>query len=141
MTRTPISLSLSAIPNQFHHFLQDATIFDSSCSNQAKVYLIDKGPGFFLKKAPKGSLSKEMAMTRFFHSKGLGPEVLAYESLEDDWMLTLRVEGEDCLDTQYLSDPQRLCDTTAILLRSLHETDFSGCPICRTEGITRIRRI
>ena len=29
----------------------------------------------------------------------------------------------------YLADPVRLCDTTAHLLRQLHETDLAGCPI------------
>ena len=68
-------------------------------------------------------------MNTFFHSKHLGPEVLAYESLEADWMLTRKVPGEDCLDPQYMADSLRLCDTTAQLLRQLHETDFTGCPV------------
>jgi kanamycin kinase len=29
----------------------------------------------------------------------------------------------------YVSDPVRLCDTTAQLLRALHETDAAGCPV------------
>ena len=71
-------------------------------------------------------------MTRYFHSKGLGAEVLTYKSLDADWLLTARVPGEDCIDPMYLSDPARLCDTTAQLLRMLHDTDPTGCPINRT---------
>ncbi len=129
MKRVPISLDLSTIPAQFHPFLQGTALFDSSCSPTARVYFLDKGPGFYLKTAPKGALAKEAAMNAFFHSKGLGPEVLAYENLDADWMLTRRVPGEDCLHRQYLDDPARLCDTTAQLLRMLHETHFAGCPI------------
>ena len=129
MKRTPISLDLSTIPAQFHPFLQGAALFDSSCSPHARVYFLDKNGGFYLKTAPKGTLAKEAALTQFFHSKGLATEVLAYESLETDWMLTHRVPGEDCLDKQYVDDPVRLCDTTAQLLRQLHETDFAGCPV------------
>ena len=129
MKRVPISLDATTIPAQFHSFLQGAALFDSSCSPTARVYFLDKGPGFYLKTAPKGSLAKEAAMNTFFHSKHLGPEVLAYESLEADWMLTRKVPGEDCLDPQYMADPLRLCDTTAQLLRQLHETDFTGCPV------------
>lgn len=129
MNRTPISVEFATIPAQFHPFFQDASIFDSSCSPAARVYFLDKGPGYFLKSAPKGSLQKEAAMNTFFHKQGLGAEVLAYESLEKDWMLTLRVPGEDCTHAQYTKDPARLCDTTAQLLRMLHEEDTVGCPV------------
>lgn len=133
MKRTPIVPDRDSIPEQFHPFLENAAIFDSSCSPNARVYFLDKGPGFFLKSAPKGALAKEAAMTRFFHEKGLGAEILAYESLEKDWMLSVRIPGEDCLDGLYLSDPQRLCDTTAKLLRWLHSAGFDRCPVHRTK--------
>ena len=133
MKRTPMIPSIQDFPCKFHPFLEGAAVFDSSCSSAARVFFLDKGPGYFLKKAPKGSLAKEAAMTRFFHEKGLATQVLAYETLAEDWLLTLRLPGEDCLDEGYLSDPVRLCDTTAQLLRQLHETDIAGCPVCRTE--------
>ncbi len=129
MKRRPITLDFSTIPAQFHAYLQGAALFDSSCSPAARVYFLDKGPGYYLKTAPKGTLQKEAAMTAFFDSKGLGAEVLAYESLDADWMLTRRIPGEDCTHQQYLDDPIRLCDTTAQLLRMLHETDPTGCPV------------
>ena len=129
MKRTPISIDLSSIPAQFHSYFQDAAVFDSSCSPAARVYFLDKGPGYFLKTAPKRALAKESAMNAFFHSKGLGTEVIAYETLDADWMLTLRIPGEDCTDPQYTADPVRLCDTTAQLLRQLHETDHTLCPV------------
>ena len=117
------------IPQQFRGFAENAAVFDSSCSEDARVWFLDKGEGFYLKKAPKGALEKEEAMYGYFHSKGISPEVLAYESLENDWMLTANAKGEDCTDPMYLSDPKRLCETTGTLLRQLHETDFSGCPV------------
>lgn len=129
MQRKPVSLNREDIPAQFHTFLDGAAAFDSSCSPMARVYFLDKGPGFYLKTAPKGTLQKEAEMTAFFHSKALGAEVLAYESLDVDWLLTMRVPGEDCTWQPYLDDPVRLCDTTATLLRTLHETPFSGCPV------------
>lgn len=129
MERRPVSLNREEIPAEFHTYLQGAIVFDSSCSPAARVYFLDKGPGFYLKTAPKGTLQKEAAMTAFFHSKALGPEVLAYESLDADWLLTVRVPGEDCTWLPYLDDPVRLCDTTAELLRALHETPLSGCPV------------
>ena len=129
MERKPVQLLPQEIPSLFHPFLKDAAVYDSSCSNRAKVWFLDQGTGFYLKTAPKGDLSQEAAMNAFFYSKGMGPEVLAYESLDSDWMLTRRVSGEDCIWQPYLDDPQRLCDLTAHLLRQLHETDFTGCPI------------
>ena len=132
MNRRLIELNEAAIPEQFRPFLRGATVYDSSCSNAARVYFLDKGEGFYLKKAASGTLAKEAAMTGFFHSKGLAPEMLAYESDEFDWMLTKKALGEDCTDPMYIANPQRLCDLTAQLLRQLHDVDITGCPVNRT---------
>lgn len=129
MKRTLITPDLALYPSEFHSLLAGATVYDSSCSPEAKVLFIDKEGGYYLKSAPKGKLQKEAEMTRFFRKKGLGAAVLSYLSREHDWLLTERVLGEDCTHRQYLEDPTRLCDTTATLLRSLHETDFQNCPV------------
>lgn len=122
-------MELSGIPSIFHKFIEGCNVYDSSCSQAAQVWFLDKAQGFYLKKAEKGALKNEAAMYGFFHKKGLSPEVLAYESLENDWMLTLSARGEDCLNPMYLEDPQRLCDKTAELLRMLHETASADCPV------------
>lgn len=129
MQRTPVILDPSQLPAQLRPYLEEATVFDSSCSRLAQVYFLDKGPGFYLKTAPKGSLRREAELTAYFHAKGLSAQVLGYESLDRDWLLTSRIPGEDCLDRMYLDNPVRLCDTTAQLLRQLHETDIAGCPV------------
>ncbi|MBE6926180.1 MAG: aminoglycoside 3'-phosphotransferase [Ruminococcaceae bacterium] len=129
MQKKPAILTKADIPAAFHSFLDGAAAFDSSCSKTAQVWFLDKGPGYFLKKAPKGTLKNEAAMTAFFSSKNLAPEVLAYESYTEDWMLTLRAKGEDCLLSMYTDDPKKLCDTTAQLLRMLHESDTANCPV------------
>lgn len=128
MKRTPIRPDLSQFPAEFHSLLA-TPVFDSSCSPEARVYFIDRDGGLFLKSAPAGTLQKEAAMDRFFREKGFGPQVLSYQTMDQDWLLTAAVPGEDCTHAQYLSDPQRLCDTTAMLLRQLHETPIDGCPI------------
>lgn len=129
MKRTLIHPELSQFPECFHPLLESYPVYDSSCSPDARVWFVDSAGGFYLKSAPFGTLNAERDMTRFFHSKGLGAEVLAYHQEETDWLLTRAVAGEDCLNGEYLSDPKRLCDTTATLLRQLHETDFAGCPV------------
>lgn len=129
MKRTPITPDLSRFPEEFHKLLKSSPVYDSSCSQEARVFFIDCGSGLFLKSAPKSSLKTEAEMTRFLHSKGMSAEVLSYLSGEQDWLLTSRVQGEDCVFPDYLADPKRLCDTTATLLRQLHETDFTGCPV------------
>ena len=129
MKRTPITINPEQFPESFRHLLTGSRIFDSSCSPAARVYYIEIVGGFFLKTAAKESLRREAAMTRFSHSKGLCAEVLAYESQDADWLLTTRIPGEDCTHPMYLDDPVRLCDTTAQLLRTLHEMPAEGCPI------------
>ena len=129
MNRTPITLGHNQLPECFRGLLDGSLIFDSSCSPAARVYFIEKDGGFYLKTAAKESLRREADMTRFFHSNGLSAEVLAYESLEADWLLTRRIPGEDCIHPMYLEDPARLCDTTAQLLRRLHDMPVDGCPV------------
>ncbi len=132
MKHVPIQPIWDTIPAVFHPLFQNAAVYDSSCSSAATVYFIDKQDGFFLKSAPKGNLAKEAVMTQFFHEKGLSAQILAYESLDRDWILTRRIPGEDCISQMYLADPIRLCDTTATLLRQLHALDPAGCPVHRT---------
>ena len=129
MKRTPVTAPLPQFPEVLHPFLRNATIYDSSCSPEARVWFLDKDGGFYLKSAPKGTLNTEADLTAWFHSKDLAPEVLAYHSTDRDWLLTQAATGEDCIHPGHLADPKRLCDTTAILLRQLHETDFTGCPV------------
>ena len=129
MKRTPINFCTEAFPESLRPLLAGARLFDGSSSTKARVYFIDKGAGFYLKKAPGGTLSREAATTRWFAEKGLAPQVLAYETGDSDWLLTERMPGEDCIDERYLADPIRLCDTLAQILRALHDTDPTGCPV------------
>lgn len=135
MKQTRIIPNIPDFPEELHPLLKKYPVFDSSCSKAARVWFLDGDGGFFLKSAPKGTLQIEADMTRYFHSKGLGAEVLAHLSGDKDWLLTRAIPGEDCVFPKYLDDPKRLCDTIAILLRQLHETDFRGCPVRnRCEG-------
>ncbi len=129
MELKPITPALDRIPEQFHPLLAGVPVFDSSCSPEAQVLYIPHGDGLFLKTAPRGTLAEEAALTAFFHQKGLSAEVLAYESSDSDWLLTRKIPGADCLHPEYLTQPERLCDKTAELLRMLHSMDFTGCPV------------
>lgn len=134
MKRTLLEQIPAGIPQRFQPLLQGGCLYDSSCSAQARVYFIDKDGGYFLKRAAKGSLLREKEMTEFFHGKKLAAAVLDYVSQEEDWLLTRRLQGEDCIHRMYLDEPKKLCDTTAQLLRMLHEEDYKGCPVMnRTE--------
>ena len=132
MKRQLTQIDIAQIPRLFHPYLQGAAVYDSSCSKAAKVYFLDKNEGFYLKRSAAGSLAKEAAMTTYFHEKGLAPEIIAYETGEFDWMLTRKAQGEDCIDPVYIANPKRLCDTTAEILRRLHDESITGCPVNRT---------
>ena len=131
MKRTIIDYrGIGYLPLEFEPILSGATVFDSSCSSEARVYFIDTDGGYYLKRSAVGALEKEAKMTAYFHSKGLSCELLSY--LTDggyDWMLTRRIEGEDCTHAQYLSEPMRLAVLLGERLRELHSLDFSGCPV------------
>lgn len=129
MERKPTTLDLNTVPSVFHHMVRGAKVFDCSCSQEAKVYYLQKGGGYYLKIAPQGSLKTEAAMTTYFYEHQLGPEVFFYLCHDKDWLLTRAIPGENCVDAKYLTDPKRLCDTTATLLRRLHELSFDECPV------------
>ena len=130
MKRTPTSHLPSDLPHEIAAFLANAPLYDSSCSQEAKVYFVDRNGGYYLKRAPRHTLTREAEMAAYFHQKGLAPEVLFFATAEEaDFLLTRAAVGEDLTHEAYLSDPQRLCDTLAETLRHLHETDFSDCPV------------
>ena len=131
MKRTPITPDPAAYPERFRALLSGVPVYDSSCSPQARVLFIDRDGGLYLKSAAKGTLADEARMTAYFHQKGLGAEVLAYESGEKDWLLTARVPGEDCTNARYLADPKRLSALLGERLRMLHEMDAADCPVKR----------
>lgn len=124
-----LSVDLSTYPIELQPVLLGAKLFDSSCSPEAKVIFIEKDEGYFLKTAPKGSLKREAIMTEFFYNKGIAPNVLAYISDTEDWLLTTKMPGDDCVAKKYLEQPKRLIDILAEQLYLLHHTDFTNCPV------------
>ncbi len=129
MKMTPASIKTDDYPAELHSVLRGAKLFDSSCSPNAKVIFVDKGEGYFVKTAPKGTLSREAALMRYIHSKGLTSAVLSYISAEKDYLLTEKIKGDDCIAAKYLAEPERLCDVLAERLRLLHGEAYNGCPV------------
>ncbi|MCL2063805.1 MAG: aminoglycoside 3'-phosphotransferase [Candidatus Cloacimonetes bacterium] len=133
MTLKPLTIDLLLYPAELHSFILGAKIYDSSCSPHAKVIYIDKDDGYFLKSSQVGSkkLQDEVELTQYFHKKGLAPEALAYitNECDHDWLLTTKIQGDDCTTSKYLDHPERLCDTIAEQLVLLHNMDFSDCPV------------
>ena len=130
MKKTRLTSIPKDIPECLLPLLSGATFWNSSCSPEARVFFIERDSGMYLKSAAEGTLSREAEMTRFFHSRGMGTEVLDY-FCEDgkDWFLTAAVKGEDLTHEFYTSAPKRLCDTLAERLRLLHECSTEGCPV------------
>ncbi len=130
MKRTLLDSIPADLPAEFRELCRGADVYDSSCSPMARVLYIDRGRGCFLKSAPRGSLEREAAMARYFHSKGLTAPVLSYVTIgERDWLLTERVAGEDATASCYLADPRRLAELSGRLLRSLHDMEGADCPV------------
>ena len=129
MELRPINIYISGYPAEFHPLLSKANIYDSSGHSGAKVIFIDKDGGYFLKSAPKSSLEHDATMMSYFHSVGLSVPVLSYVSADQDWLLTEKINGDDCTTAKYLEHPEKLCDTLAEILVNLHAIDPSDCPI------------
>lgn len=133
MKRTLIAPDVAVFPEPFQPLIASAKVYDSSCSQAARVWFLDTEGGLYLKSAPAGALEAEAKMTAYFHRKGLGAEVLSYHRDTRDWLLTRAIPGEDCTFPAHLEDPRRLSETLGILLRQLHSVDFSDCPVMRND--------
>ncbi len=129
MKRTKISEIPENINNEIYQFIKDSDIYDSSCSPEAKVYFINKKNGYYLKISKSGTLKREAEMTDFFNAMGIGTKVINYISDEKDYLLTESITGEDCTHEIFLKDPERLAEVYGNILKELHKTDFSNCPI------------
>ena len=130
MNRTRIEMNPDLFPEEIRPFLLDVEIYDSSCSEDARVYYIDRDGGLFLKRDSAGKLKDEAVMTAYYHSLGLSAEVLSYTGTESfDYLLTRRIPGEDCTHAMYRAEPEKLCDIMAEQLRNLHEIRTDGCPV------------
>ena len=130
MKKTLLTTLPNDIPERLLPLLRGAPVWDSSCSPEARVLYIEREGGLYLKSAAAGTLSREAEMTRFFHLRGMGTEVLDYFcECGKDWFLTAAVRGEDLTHAFYTSNPERLCDTLAERLRILHECSTDGCPV------------
>ena len=129
MKRTRIEKIPLVLPSEIERLMCGATLYDSSCSPEARVYYIEKDGGYYLKTASEGALFREAQLGAYFHKKGLSPEVLFYQSGQTDLLLTARAEGEDATHPSFLAEPERLCDTMAYALRALHETEAPDCPV------------
>lgn len=130
MKKTLLTTLPNDIPERLLPLLRGAPVWDSSCSPEARVLYIEREGGLYLKSAAAGTLSREAEMTRFFHLRGMGTEVLDYFcECGKDWLLTAAVRGEDLTHEFYTSNPERLCDTLAERLRILHECSTDGCPV------------
>ena len=129
MEMKPAVITDGEFPQEVCEYTAGAGIYDSSCSEDARVFFIDRDGGLFLKVAVPGTLETEAIMTRYFHSRGLSAPVLLYLSGKQDYLITARIPGEDGTSAACLADPPRLCEVFADTLLRLHRTDFSGCPL------------
>lgn len=130
MKRSEIQVDYDAYPREIGDFMKGAKLFDSSCSPTARVILIDREQGYFLKEAEKGALYQEALLAKFFASRRLTAKVLSYQTVgEKDYLLTERVCGEDATFSAYLKEPKRLCEVLAESMRMLHDAQIQGCPV------------
>lgn len=130
MKRTRITVNPEEYPIEYRSLLRETEIYDSSCSPEARVLYVEKEGGVFIKRAAAGTLSREAAMTRYFHTLGLSVPVLDYRTEgDDDFLVTVRAEGEDCTHPDHLAKEERLCDLLSATLRTLHDTPALDCPV------------
>lgn len=124
MQKTKLNINITNFPGDLHYILENANVYDSSSNPTMKVYYSDLG--YYIKVADKNSLQNEAKMTGLFEKLGIGPKLVHYISADKDYMVTRSVDGKDC--TQYLDNPERLCQVLAKAMKHLHSLDIKEVP-------------
>lgn len=112
------------LPGAIEKLVEQAAFYDSSCSENARVYYADNG--LYVKTAAKGALAHEARMGRLFAACELGPDVLLYLEDERDWLVTREVPGQDL--THFLDRPEQICRQMGRALRQLHGKAAGDAP-------------
>ncbi|XEC93715.1 aminoglycoside 3'-phosphotransferase [Paenibacillus tarimensis] len=129
MKKAEISFAIETVPLAIRQYLNDAAIYDSSCSENARTLFVKGADKAYLKIAPKGSLEREYKMTAFLSGLHVAPKVIAYETdSEHDFLFTEAISGEDGTSGQHLENPERLARVFGESLRMLHSLPVEGCP-------------
>ncbi len=140
MKKTPIKKDSICLPESISEIVGATKLYDSSCSERARVIMCDGEQRFFLKIAKEGELRREVLMTRFLSGYGLSPRVECYLSEEgSDFLITNALDGEDCTDKKLLKKPKALCETLAEALHMLHSLPVTFCPIRANYDSERIK--
>jgi kanamycin kinase len=129
MIRTQISFDANTFPASLGQYVNNAKIYDSSCSKSAHTLYLEGDVKAFLKMAAAGKLLREKLMTDFMHSQGLAAKVLDYFSDESgDYLMTEALGGEDGIAEHHLADPQRLAACFGEYLQMIHRLPVHDCP-------------
>ncbi len=129
MRRTPYTEPMPDLPQSIFGYLCDADIYNSHCSDIARVWFIDGKQPVYLKQAALHSLQHEATMYAYLYQHGMSPEAISYESHEGyDYLLVQAAEGEDGTHPSHVKHPERLAALYGESLRGLHELPTQQCP-------------
>ncbi|RXZ80894.1 aminoglycoside 3'-phosphotransferase [Paenibacillaceae bacterium] len=139
MKRTEIHFDIDTVPTAFRPYFENAMIYDSSCSENARTLYISGANKLFLKISKQQTLQREADMTAFLHRLHAAPKVVAYESDgEHDYLLLEAAEGEDGTAPMHLGKPAQLAAAFGEYLQMLHTLPTDGCPYSgRTREIVK----
>lgn len=116
MKNERIIIDLSDFPPQLHAILSNTAVYDCSCSSDATTLRTESG--YFVKINARSELAREAEMTKYFHFRGLGVEVVDYFTAGKDYLVTRAAGGRDL--THFTDDPKGLCTLMAESMKLLH---------------------
>ena len=125
MKKTKVDIGAEHFPDEIRVLIENATVYDSSCSSDALVYYIDSG--YYVKIDDSHKLSHEAELNKLFYTMGFGVEVISYISRDKDYLVTRAAAGEDL--THCLDEPEKLCELLAVSLRTLHSQPIGNMPV------------
>ncbi len=127
MQKTEIKININEFPKELHYLFEGATIYDSSSHPTMTTLYSDFG--YYIKYSEKGALKKDAELGKLFETMGIGVEVVHYISAEKDYLVTKEAKGEDALASQYLDNPEKLCEVLAEAMKYLHSRPVKDVPV------------
>jgi kanamycin kinase len=116
------------LPDALHRLLAGSPARPENIGRSGARVLLSED--MCLKIAPRGSLERAAVMQEYFHKKGLSAPLIKYlQTEEQDYLLMGRVRGTHACDRQLMSEPKKLARRIGEVIRMLHETDASDCPL------------
>ena len=123
-----MQMEKSMFPGEIQKIISDRPVYSDNVGRSGALVAFI-GDELVLKRAEKGKLENAYLMQSYFCKNALAPEIVFYDSLDFDYLISRRAEGKNAIAPENLQDPKRLAAALGEFLLKIHSLDASSCPV------------